>query len=61
MSSASYLPKILSDLAKGGLIAFFVALAVEKRDPYVGGFAIIGAVNLYGIAHNLPNESGNHD
>ena len=55
------LAKTLSDLAKGGLIAVFVALATEKMDPYIGGFAIVGAVNCYAIAHNLLNEGGNHD
>ena len=55
------LAKTLSDLAKGGLVAVFVALAAEKMDPYVGVFAIVGALNSYGIAYNLLNESGYHD
>ena len=55
------LVKTLSDLAKGGLIAIFVALAAERMDPYVGAFAIVGALNSYGIAHSLLNEGDTHD
>ena len=46
---------------KGDLNAVFVALATEKMDAYVGGSAIIGAMNCYAIAHNLLSESGNND
>ena len=47
------LVKTLSDLAKGGLIAIFVALATQKIDPWVGAFGLLGTLNLYFIAHNL--------
>ena len=56
-----FIVKTLADVAKGGLITVFVALATEKMDAYVGGFAIIGAMNCYAIAHNMLSESGNND
>ena len=55
------LAKTLSDVGKGILIAVLVALGTDKMDPWIGTFAVLGAINLYVVAHNLLAEGENRD
>ena len=47
------LAKTLADIAKGIVIAVFIAIGTNKMDLWWGMVTLVNAPNLYFIAHKL--------